>query len=466
MTDRVPSGLLVSGAIGAALTLGYLAYSRPWYFTSQTNLGAVLGLEILIVAVWLYRRVFFLVVVLSFLLAGSNLQYVTGWTRIRWVVLLTGAFVGLLIVLKDGGPRFQLFDLFAIFGVLGTFISASVSRYPTVALLKGFSMLLLFVYAGTGARIAATERERRFVLGLVTGCEVLVGATALSYAVGHNAWGNPNSLGALMAFVSPLLLWGALLGGRLSVQRRRLILYVLCVYLVFYSHSRASIGAVLVSSGLLLLVLRKYKVAIEGTVVLVIVVSAVSIYRPDAAPSLASSVIYKNAATGILTSRTSPWQEAVANISNNPWFGTGLGTTSNGYALAEGQGMFASYSEVTTEHGSSYLAVLSGVGLVGALPFFVMLIILVVKIVRTVSWTWTSRISSHPAVPLAMLILAAILHAAFEDWMFAAGNYLCVFFWSVAFIFVDLAPKGASHYVSPSGTQLGQLGPTQATHPQ
>src|SRR5579872_3687311 len=98
MTDRVPSGLLVSGAIGAALTLGYLAYSRPWYFTSQTNLGAVLGLEILIVAVWLYRRVFFLVVVLSFLLAGSNLQYVTGWTRIRWIVLLTGAFVGLLIV--------------------------------------------------------------------------------------------------------------------------------------------------------------------------------------------------------------------------------------------------------------------------------------------------------------------------------------------------------------------------------
>ena len=147
----------MSGAILAALALVYLAYSQPWYFTSQTYLGALLGLELLFFAVWMYRRVFFLIVVLTFLSAGLNLPI--GGTRVRWLVLAAGAFFGLLIVLKDRCLRFGRFHLVAFFCVLATLISATASRYPTVALLKGLSMLLLFVYAGTGARIEATGRR-------------------------------------------------------------------------------------------------------------------------------------------------------------------------------------------------------------------------------------------------------------------------------------------------------------------
>jgi hypothetical protein len=44
---------------------------------------------------------------------------------------------------------------------------------------------------------------------------------------------------------------------------------------------------------------------------------------------------------------------------------------------------------------------------------------------------------AHAAVPLAMVVLAGIIHAVFEDWLFAPGYYLCVFFWAMAFIFVD-----------------------------
>jgi hypothetical protein len=32
------------------------------------------------------------------------------------------------------------------------------------------------------------------------------------------------------------------------------------------------------------------------------------------------------------------------------------------------------------------------------------------------------------------------VHAAFEDWLFAPGYYLCVFFWALAFIMVDVLP--------------------------
>jgi hypothetical protein len=39
-----------------------------------------------------------------------------------------------------------------------------------------------------------------------------------------------------------------------------------------------------------------------------------------------------------------------------------------------------------------------------------------------------------------MVVVAGLIHAVFEDWLFAPGYYLCVFFWSLAFVFVDLAP--------------------------
>ncbi len=45
---------------------------------------------------------------------------------------------------------------------------------------------------------------------------------------------------------------------------------------------------------------------------------------------------------------------------------------------------------------------------------------------------------SHPAVPLAMICLAGLVGAVFEDWLFAVGYYLSVFVWSLAFCLVDV----------------------------
>jgi len=42
-------------------------------------------------------------------------------------------------------------------------------------------------------------------------------------------------------------------------------------------------------------------------------------------------------------------------------------------------------------------------------------------------------------------LAAGLVHAAFEDWLFAAGYYLCVFFWTLAFIMVDVLPPPAAH---------------------
>jgi hypothetical protein len=48
-----------------------------------------------------------------------------------------------------------------------------------------------------------------------------------------------------------------------------------------------------------------------------------------------------------------------------------------------------------------------------------------------------------PALPLAAVLAAGLVHAAFEDWLFAVGYYLCIFFWSLAFIMVDVLRPAA-----------------------
>jgi O-antigen ligase len=444
MTERIPKVVLVSAAFMPPVVLMYLAYSRPGYFTSQTYLGGLILIELLVLAVSLYRRFFFPVVMIAFLLAGVDLPVGAFWTSARWAFLAVGAVVGMFIMLKDRVYHFGLFHSVATFVVLTSVISAAVSNYPGVALLKVLSLFLLFLYAMTGARIAVRGRENRFFAGLLLGCEIFVGIIGLLSFAGVEAMGNPNSLGEVMSIAgAPILLWGALLGGKPSVSRRRWVLYLLCLYLTFHSHARAGMAAAFVSSGVLCLALRRNKLIVQGLAAILILVAAGAIFRPEAFSSTIDSILYKGSGQerGLLSSRETPWNTAVENIRDHPWFGTGLGTTAKGGDTNEEQGKFASNSTANAENGSSYLAIASGVGVMGTLPVLILLLLILGKVLRTVFWMRASGSAIHPAIPIAMVMVAGIIHATFEDWMFAPGNYMCVFFWSLAFILADVAPS-------------------------
>jgi hypothetical protein len=58
-------------------------------------------------------------------------------------------------------------------------------------------------------------------------------------------------------------------------------------------------------------------------------------------------------------------------------------------------------------------------------------------------------------VPVAMVLTAGLVHAAFEDWLFAVGYYLSVFFWVLAFAFLDILPSGAPSAVYSPITDFG-----------
>jgi hypothetical protein len=93
------------------------------------------------------------------------------------------------------------------------------------------------------------------------------------------------------------------------------------------------------------------------------------------------------------------------------------------------------------EHGNSYLALVEYVGLLGIIPFLILFYLMGKMIVQVLIWMWRTRNPYHVAIPLAMMLLAGMVHAFFEDWMTAVGYYLTVFFWISAFWLHDLMPQ-------------------------
>jgi O-antigen ligase len=77
----------------------------------------------------------------------------------------------------------------------------------------------------------------------------------------------------------------------------------------------------------------------------------------------------------------------------------------------------------------------------GAVPFVALLFMLVRMLVRIYSWMRRTGNHYHYCIPLALVAIAGLVHACFEDWLFAAGSYLCLFFWVSVFLLIDLAPE-------------------------
>ena len=450
MSKPLPNSILVAAVVLGPLVLALFAYSRPGYF-NQTYLGGLLLFECLAASVWLYRRIFFALVIVAFLFAGVELPVGSLWTAARWAILGVGALVGSAIMLRDRKYRIGWFHVLAMFTVLAALVSAAVSRYSSLSFLKVLSLLTLFIYAGTGARVAVTGRENRFFAGLLTGCEFFVGAVGAAYFAGIEVMGNPNSLGAVMGVAgAPILLWGIFVSEDTFPRRRRIALFAVALYLTFVSHARASMAAAFICCVLLCVALRKYRMLMNGIIVIAIIVAGAAIFQPEefsnTVTALTDTVIFKgkDPSEGLLGSRLSPWQAAVDSIHNHFWFGTGFGTSDNGQDATEDVGKFSTLVAASSEHGSSYLAIITWVGMVGVLPFVLLMVTLSRKVVETVVWMRRTGNAYHPAVPLAMVVFAGMLHAALEDWLFAPGYYLCVFYWSVAFIFVDYVPALAT----------------------
>ena len=423
-----------------------------FYFGTPIYLQGLILIEIVVASLWRFEVVFFPFLMVVFLWAGSDPGLLAGLAgSVRWVVLAIGAPVGAFLWMRKRQRAFTALHLAALFCVGSALASAMMSNVPTIALLKVASLFLLFLYASTGARMAIVGREERFMRGLLVASEVVVFACALGAIIGVSLMGNPNSLGAVMAVaLAPLLLWGFVVAQTPAERYRRGAVLLVCGLLLYSSLSRASLLAAAVSAVVFCLCLRRQRLLLRGAFLCVFFLSIAAVARPeqfsDFVSATTENVVYKGKREqGLLGSRKNPWEEGIALVKEHPWFGTGFGTSdvgevTGGTSFDVMEGIYTGAGALR-EHGNSYLAIMEYMGLFGVVPFVFLLFLVVRMIVQMCLWMRRTANVYHPGIPMAMVLMAGLVHAFFEDWLFAVGYHLCVFFWIMAFLLKDLLPS-------------------------
>ncbi len=440
-------GLLVIPAVALVMLLA--AEMRPGYFSDLNYLGGLLLLEVVLAAVWHYEKWFFLILMLTFLWAGTSLPLSGVGSAVRWVFLVVGSAVGLIKwTERREKQHFSALHLTALLCVLSAAVSSMVSTRTQLSLLKTSSLLLLYIYTSFGARVAVADRQTAFFKGLLKVCEIVSFVAGFLYLFAHfEIFGNPNSLGAVMGvIVVPVLFWGVLIDESGYAKHRRIVALCLASYLLYASISRAAILGCGAAVTVMCIAARRQHLLVKLAFLVVLFGAAVAVIQPahfDAlVTSLSEDLLYKGKPEeGLFGSRKSPWQDTVDVIKESPWFGSGFGTDALQNRAAQSGSIFRTLSGTAREHGNSYLALLQYVGLLGVVPFAVLIILVLHMIYKVSSWLRKTGNPNHFAVPLAFICLSGLIHAFFEDWLFAVGYYLNVFFWTSAFLLWDLRPK-------------------------
>lgn len=430
--------------LGLAVLAGAaVVFYIPDVLAQPAAVAAVAGAVIVGVLLLRYETRFYPAVLLAFFWAGTGMPFQSAGTIGRWAMLAAAAVFGVAIAIRRGWMHFEIFHFLTGFAVTmaGASVYDSVNR--SLAGPKAASLALLFLYCSVGLRLSFRGRERPFMEWVGATAEGVVWFTVVMYyLVGRPFWGNPNSLGAVMSVVIfPIVLWSTQTARTQMELYRRWAALAIAGYFVYQSGSRASIGSLILSSALLLWGLRRHRLLANGFILLVLLIPTVELLSPGRLGDIVTGVVYKqNGERDLLQSRRSVWNTTMAIIEKRPMLGSGFGTSVASNRLDSGGIALTSRSE-EMEHGSSYLSMVAWLGLLGSVPFVLMLLTIGIRLSRAYAWMRSSGNAQHAIVPIAAVITAGLVNAVFEDWLLAVGYYLCIVFWTFTFLLVDLAPS-------------------------
>jgi len=418
-------------AAGSILFLLYLSVKRPYLF-GESN---VISLLVLVVAGMIasqYQTHFWTIMISVFFWAGSALPLAGAMSLFRWVVLGLGAFLAIAYYARMANRiPFNYLHLLGLFTVIAAFASALVSVNPMMTVLKSLSLAALFVYASMGARVLWSRNPEAFVRKLVLMAEGLVYFFTVCYAASFAVWGNSNSLGLIMGCLCwPVLLWRFILPPARQGPPRRFIPLFLCGALLVLSLSRASMMAAFLTSIFLLVGSRRYRTLLMGLSLFAAILLNMFLLAPARFQSASDTLLYKKGERGqLMDSRQKPWERSLATFREHPWLGLGFGAADNS---TDARFAYVTQGHLTRERGSSYLTILETTGVIGTFFFALLLLALTWEIWAIFLWLRRTGKVNQPAVVAAAIMLAGLVNAAFEDWMFAVGYYMSVIFWVLA----------------------------------
>jgi hypothetical protein len=398
------------------------------------------------------RMHWFLLGTLLVYTASENHIYF-GWRplllQMRWVVL---PLFALFFLIRLGRNRAPIRSdghtaWFLAFAAIAMSTAATSSSNPYISLAKGATLLLLFfaVFLGyrnylnsypDGAHATAATYS---ALGLI----VLVGNALIYYVEPMETFRpsfrgffiNPNALAMMILTVTPFFYYQHL--NPRGTKRRPVYLVVLvgmAVQLVMTA-ARASVGGLLVTMAILLLVFNRRYLPLLGALGVLVYgyffFTGVSDVGGIGESVFVRKYIYKER-TDLLGRQRRPIMElTLKNIRENPFLGVGYGIS---YQWEGNQEQFLKTGYLDKrEKGNSYLAIQEETGMVGSLVVLVLLWRLVARGYRTIRLGLRSLPRSDPDLVLLVIyfanVVSLLVNATFENWLFSVGHFLCFMFW-------------------------------------
>lgn len=228
-------------------------------------------------------------------------------------------------------------------------------------------------------------------------------------------------LGPLAAITTSVLTHKSMI----SVNRKKKIVYCILAIIsacsMFLSASRGSVLSCLVSLLVLVIVncYGKTSKLIKTIIIsITIIVASFPVYAPILVAVIAKQE-FNNRAGGATSSRAQRWEHRLIEFSDNPIFGIGFSSMDPQYSKE--------FDKVTgvMEPGSSWLVILSQTGLVCAIIIFGV----VIKVFRSLYKLATKQKQAYSALLLAILSFFTV-HFIAEGYIYAAGSFLCLMFWT------------------------------------
>lgn len=189
---------------------------------------------------------------------------------------------------------------------------------------------------------------------------------------------------------------------------------------ILLSASRISLASALTGIAVVILLRFKYKIIkLIGVILcsIIVLILTFPLYKPIAMPMIEKQA--NNLDTGgTFHSREDRWGHRLSEFGSSPMFGIGFSAVDTQY-----KGEYSA-SHGFIEPGSSWLAVLSMLGLFGTLPIAYILIVTIVRLKRIYS-----RSIEDYSILLLGLLSVFFVHLIAEGYILAGGSFLCYLFW-------------------------------------
>jgi exopolysaccharide production protein ExoQ len=353
----------------------------------------------------------------------------------RWVPPLALSLIVLAFATVEHRPSrpFLLTDLLCFGWALLALLSTVYSVTPDVTFARGITLVLAYV--------AVFWAAWRYVdvKGPDRATDIILAATAIVYTIGfllmavgvpdvfltgrfRGLLQNPNALGLFAALFFPLALYRVLVDKR----RRDYLLVAIMAASVVMTASRMSFLVLCMGSGLMLLKARSKWLIIPAVAAVVVILAFAELIPVPA--DLAIYIRLEHLATG--SGRLEVWPIILDYIRQRPWFGHGFGTEDYLLQSINRSTIFLEFRGGYAHN--SFLGLALQMGIVGAVMFFLpLLLVLVLALVQVIV---EPGLRLHHA--FTVVLFSGLALGLAESWIYSMGNAMAFPFWIVVMMLV------------------------------